>query len=971
MSRSQRLPGIAFVAEPPQPAATLPRMDIAGFVGFAATGPLDRPVVLEDEARFREVFGPDLPLAWDSASGSFNHSLLGPSVRAFFRNGGRRCWVVRVAGRGEQAPKVQYLPLPGLLHMQAKGAVPATLRARSAGSWGDGLEAVCVLRTESLTVRENGVSGLGVSQGVAGRLAVGDLVRLWYPDGSMEFAPIDAMEGRGDSLWLDTPRRFRFTPVTGEVAVEALHLVDDHGSTVAVSVASEPGVPANDDSFGLVLDLPPGAAVPQRGMLLPSRDSGEAKLVLQVAEVTSEASAGSPLPDRIRLGISAVWREEDVATDHAESPLYGQRLSLELEARHVGEQGKWRLDGLGFVDGHPRAWHRLPTDETLFPLPDDPNPVSTHDLADLVDHPRFPLAGTGKTGIILPLGLGDSPSPVGKALGDTDRLTTLMRDGLASIDEHLFYDKALDPARAAGSLGALAYHQRFELEQPLQGLHSLYFLDEVTLLSTPDAVQRGWEAVPPVDPAADLLLPPPRLSHRRLPEEGMHGFTWSAVSGASTYRLQVALDPLFESLDMQSVTVGLESRPGLPASCTGWRWVRVRAEHGARFGPWSNTSMFLVPSSDFEADTSRPPSAPEAFAIETLSGDRHRLSWAGKEGVEAYVLEEAGMPDFSDGHELLCSADTAFELLRPIHQASYFRVRCMAPASPWSVTLWMLPQPGRSFQMLAPDPQGPPWLLGVHEAMLHTAAARADLFATLTLPQQLRAGDVVQYLERLSGRFPDPQDHTLSFGALYHPWVLSSPGAQGDGWTSPDGLAVGVQAARALSRGAWVAPANMPFSDVLGLMPEMDDDEWSRLHSAQVNLVRRHPRGFLCLSSNTLSREDQLLPINVRRLLILLRRLALREGQALVFEPNDESLRRRVKRLFDSLLDQLYERGAFAGRRPEEAYQVVTDDSVNPPSGIDRGRLLVELRVAPSQPLEFLTVRLVQYGNGDLRLEGS
>ena len=38
-------------------------MDVAGFVGFAARGPMDIPVLVEDPVAFRDVFGPDLELA--------------------------------------------------------------------------------------------------------------------------------------------------------------------------------------------------------------------------------------------------------------------------------------------------------------------------------------------------------------------------------------------------------------------------------------------------------------------------------------------------------------------------------------------------------------------------------------------------------------------------------------------------------------------------------------------------------------------------------------------------------------------------------------------------------------------------------------------------------------------------------------------------------------------------------------------
>ena len=47
---ARRLPGFRFEAPPAAPAEVLPRMDIAVFVGFAASGPLHTPVKVEDEA---------------------------------------------------------------------------------------------------------------------------------------------------------------------------------------------------------------------------------------------------------------------------------------------------------------------------------------------------------------------------------------------------------------------------------------------------------------------------------------------------------------------------------------------------------------------------------------------------------------------------------------------------------------------------------------------------------------------------------------------------------------------------------------------------------------------------------------------------------------------------------------------------------------------------------------------------------
>src|SRR5215218_7086647 len=94
---ARRLPGIEVDAAPPPPAEALPRMDVAVLVGFASAGPLHVPVAVESVTQFAAVFGPDAPLAWDAARGVRARAYLGPAVRAFFANGGRRCWVVRVA----------------------------------------------------------------------------------------------------------------------------------------------------------------------------------------------------------------------------------------------------------------------------------------------------------------------------------------------------------------------------------------------------------------------------------------------------------------------------------------------------------------------------------------------------------------------------------------------------------------------------------------------------------------------------------------------------------------------------------------------------------------------------------------------------------------------------------------------------------------------------------------------------------
>jgi phage tail sheath protein FI len=249
--------------------------------------------------------------------------------------------------------------------------------------------------------------------------------------------------------------------------------------------------------------------------------------------------------------------------------------------------------------------------------------------------------------------------------------------------------------------------------------------------------------------------------------------------------------------------------------------------------------------------------------------------------------------------------------------------------------------------------------------------ARGDLFAVLALPEHYGVHDAASYVQTLttattSGGLPSP---LLSFGAVYHPWLHVADAA--DPVTvrrmPPDGPTMGVIAATATDRGPWVAPANVALVDVVALDPEIGPDAYLAMQAAHVNLVRREPSGFLCLAADTLADDPR--PISVRRLLQALRRAALLLGTSYAFEPDSDVLRRTVQRTFEQLLGQMFSLGAFAGATADEGFLVNVGSPPNTPASARQGRLIVELQVAPSRPLAFITIRLVRSGAGTLEVE--
>src|SRR5262245_16131642 len=100
------------------------RTDVAAFVGIARRGPLDTPVAVESFRQFAAHFGEFTGAGY-----------LAYAVRGFFDNGGRRCWVVRVASRdesgGARAAEVTVKDLTG--------APALRISASSPGTWGNAL----------------------------------------------------------------------------------------------------------------------------------------------------------------------------------------------------------------------------------------------------------------------------------------------------------------------------------------------------------------------------------------------------------------------------------------------------------------------------------------------------------------------------------------------------------------------------------------------------------------------------------------------------------------------------------------------------------------------------------------------------------------------------------------------------------------------------------------------------------------
>jgi len=126
-----------------------------------------------------------------------------------------------------------------------------------------------------------------------------------------------------------------------------------------------------------------------------------------------------------------------------------------------------------------------------------------------------------------------------------------------------------------------------------------------------------------------------------------------------------------------------------------------------------------------------------------------------------------------------------------------------------------------------------------------------------------------------------------------------------------------------------------------------------------VNVLRPFPGyGIQVWGARTLSTETWLRFLAVRRTLTAIELRMKAALDLLVFEPNTPMLWLRITHIAFGVLMPLFESGALRGERPEEAFYVRCDDSVNPPESVALGRLYVEVGVAVAAPAEFLVFRV-------------
>jgi len=203
-----------------------------------------------------------------------------------------------------------------------------------------------------------------------------------------------------------------------------------------------------------------------------------------------------------------------------------------------------------------------------------------------------------------------------------------------------------------------------------------------------------------------------------------------------------------------------------------------------------------------------------------------------------------------------------------------------------------------------------------------------------------------------------------NYAGTYYPWVkIEDRDTSRPVWVPPSVVLPGTIAYTDKVAHEWFAPAGLNrggLTTVLEAKTRLTHAERDDLYENRINPIASFPgQGVVVFGQKTLqSKPSALDRINVRRLLIAMRKFIASASRYLVFEQNSQALRNRFLNIVNPYLEQVQQNSGLS------AFRVVMDDSNNTPDVIDRNQLVGQIFIQPTRTAEFIVLDFIVQPTG-------
>lgn len=193
-----------------------------------------------------------------------------------------------------------------------------------------------------------------------------------------------------------------------------------------------------------------------------------------------------------------------------------------------------------------------------------------------------------------------------------------------------------------------------------------------------------------------------------------------------------------------------------------------------------------------------------------------------------------------------------------------------------------------------------------------------------------------------------------SWAAVSWPWVQVYSVFDGkDRWYDPAIFSVRQMAFTDNVAETWFAPAGFRrgrLTKPTATEKVLNQGDRDALYHSNINpIVNFNPDGITIFGQKTAQRAPTALDrINVRRLMIYLRKVLLQTGRIDLFEPNDQFTWDEIKTKVELLLSDIQ------SRRGITDFRVICDSTTNTPLRIDRNELWCKILLKPTKTAEWI-----------------
>ena len=232
------------------------------------------------------------------------------------------------------------------------------------------------------------------------------------------------------------------------------------------------------------------------------------------------------------------------------------------------------------------------------------------------------------------------------------------------------------------------------------------------------------------------------------------------------------------------------------------------------------------------------------------------------------------------------------------------------------------------------------------DGIISLAETRGDCIAVV---------DLVNYESTVADTTTAAISLNSSYGASYWPWLQMRSATGQNVWCPAGTVIPGVYAFTDAAAAPWFAPAGLVRGGIPGVIQaerRLTKGERDSLYSGKVNPIASFPgTGISVFGQKTLQTKASALDrVNVRRLLIELKKFIGDQAKNLVFEQNTIATRNKFLATVNPYLESVVQRQGLY------AYRVVMDESNNSADVVDRNQLIGQIYIQPAKTIEFVVL---------------